>query len=485
MKKRNKFLALLLVLVMTASLAACGTKATDETPTAGQSQSTNDNKESTDAAKETETTETNTTETAEATPEVPESVITGDTSREDAFYVYCWNTDVQNNVINYFTKFYPEYADRIVYVDCGGSNFYQQKIDPLLQDPSNPQYPDLFAVEMDYIMKYTASDYTMDVADLGITEADMANMYPYTIQAATVEGAVKALSWQAAPGAMMYRRSLAKEYLGTDDPAEVQKYFSDWNTMVETGKTILSKSNGETKLFSGVDDVKRVYQASRETAWYDESDTLVVEQTMLDYMDFAKVLYDNGLTNNTTQWSEAWSANAATDNTFAYMGCTWFLHWCLKAYSGGTTVGEGTYGDWAMTAGPQPYYWGGTWLTASSHCSDPELAGLIMKAATCNTEIMKDICLNTLDYVNNKQAIAELIAEGAGAYEFLGGQDFLAYFAPLAEKIELPAMCGEDFYITLAFDNQVTEYTGGRKTKEQAVEDFKSAVIDLYPYLQK
>lgn len=487
MKRFSKLLALLLVLVMTTSLAACSKKVEKTTVEPGVEDTADKEKDKVEDKVEEKTDDTSGGEAEEptATPELPESIITGDTSREDAFYVYCWNADVKNNVINYFLKFYPEYADRIVYVDCGGSGTYQTKLDPLLADPSNPQYPDLFAAEMDYIMKYTASDLTLDVAELGITEADMANMYPYTVQAATVDGKVKALSWQAAPGAMMYRRSLAKEYLGTDDPAEVQKYFSDWNTLLESGKTIVEKSNGETKLFSGVDDVKRVYQAARENAWYDDSDTLVVEQTMLDYMDFAKQLYDNGLTNNTTQWSDAWSANAATDNTFAYMGCTWFLHWCLKAYSGGTAVGEGTYGDWAMTTGPQTYYWGGTWLAATKECSDKELAGLIMKATTCDTEVMKDICKGTLDYVNNKQAISELITEGAGAYEFLGGQDFLSYFSPLADAITLPAMCAEDFYITQTFDNQVTEFVNGNKTKEQAVEDFKSAVVDLYPYLQK
>jgi hypothetical protein len=98
---------------------------------------------------------------------------------------------------------------------------------------------------------------------------------------------------------------------------------------------------------------------------------------------------------------------------------------------------------------------------------------------------MKAICEGSLDYVNNKSAIADLSAEGKGAYEFLGGQDFLSYFSPLAEQIKLPAMCGEDLYITNAFDTQVTEYTNGNKNKDKAVADFKAAVVDLYPYLSE
>ncbi|KAB1439463.1 ABC transporter substrate-binding protein [Candidatus Galacturonibacter soehngenii] len=466
---KKKMLALALATAMTTiSLAGCGTSSTPTDATTNKS---------TDATTETDTA------TAETEEEIPENEIIGNPDAEDAFYVYCWNADVMNNVIKYFQEVYPEDAKRIVYVNTGGSDYYQTKIDALLEDPTNPQYPDMIAMEMDYIMKYTDSDYTLPVSDLGITEADMKNMYQYTIDAATVDGKVKGLSWQATPGAMMYRRSLAEKYLGTSDPDKVQEFFKDWDTMLETGKKILADSNGETKLFSGVDDVKRVYQASRENAWYDANSVLTVEDTMLNYMDYAKALQDAGLTNGTAQWSDEWAANVKSDNTFAYMGCTWFLHWTLKANSGGEKVGEGTYGDWAMTAGPQSYYWGGTWLGATAGCSDKELAGKIMKAATCDTEMMKKICKGSLDYVNNKEAIAALSAEGVGNYDFLGGQDFLGYFSPLAEKIELPAMCGEDFYITNAFDDQTNAYVNGNKDKDTAVKDFKAYVVDLYPYL--
>lgn len=479
MKKKMLALALAASMAM-LSLAGCGGSKT--TSTEAITNETTDTKETTETTDSTDT-DTAAAETTEAEEEIPENEIIGNPDAEDAFYVYCWNADVMNNVIKYFAEAYPEDADRIVYVNTGGTDYYQTKIDALLGDPTNPQYPDMIALEMDYIMKYTDSEYTLPVTDLGITEADMKNMYQYTIDAATVDGKVKGLSWQATPGAMMYRRSLAEKYLGTSEPDKVQEFFKDWDTMLETGKKILADSNGETKLFSGVDDVKRVYQASRDNAWYDENSVISVEDTMLNYMDYAKSLQDAGLTNGTAQWSDEWAANVKSDNTFAYMGCTWFLHWTLKANSGGEKVGEGTYGDWAMCAGPQSYYWGGTWLGATAGCSDTELAGKIMKAATCDTEIMKNICKGSLDYVNNKEAIAALSAEGVGEYDFLGGQDFLAYFSPLAEKIELPAMCGEDFYITNAFDDQTSAFVNGNKDKETAVEDFKAYVVDLYPYL--
>ncbi|OYP06045.1 hypothetical protein CG709_10165, partial [Lachnotalea glycerini] len=169
---KKKMLALALAASMaTVSLTGCGGSSTTTTEA-----TTN---EATDTEKETETSETADTATATdaADEEVPENEVIGNTNAEDAFYVYCWNADVMNNVITYFNETYPEDADRIVYVNTGGTDFYQTKIDALLDDPTNPQYPDMIAMEMDYIMKYTDSDYTLPVSELGITEADMKNMY--------------------------------------------------------------------------------------------------------------------------------------------------------------------------------------------------------------------------------------------------------------------------------------------------------------------
>lgn len=481
---KKKFLSVALSLTLVASLfAGCGKgdKQTAADPTKPAA---------TTAAGETDDAEGDPTAT---TPPTPTSAIVGDPNVENPFYVYGWNLDVQNNVLKYFAKHYPEDAKRIVFVNTGGSNFYQQKIDALLADPSNEQYPDMFAMEMDYILKYTNSEYTLPVSDLGITDADLAEMYPYTVQAATVDGKVKGISWQACPGALMYRKSLAKKYLGVSEPEDVQKFFSSWDKVIETGKTILEKSEGKTALFSGVDDVKRVYQAGRTNAWYDKDNNVEVDPVMDKYLDFAKQLYDLNLTKNTVQWNDPnWTANMATDNVFAYMGCTWFLQWTLKTNCGATykkdgsldtSKDKGTYGDWAMCDGPQSYYWGGTWLGVAKDCSDKELAGKILKAL-CDKDIMKDICTGSLDYVNHKTAIKELISEGKGKYEFLGGQDFLSFFSAMADRIELPAMCGEDQYITNLFDTQVTAYTSGEKDKDTAIKDFKAAVIDLYPYLK-
>lgn len=455
MRKSKRALALIMALTMSTAIWGCG--------------SNNENASTNDASEEPAA-------SAEA------SAATDDTAEGEKFYVYSWNTEVGDR-LQYFKDAYPEEGARIEYVNIGDSTIYQEKIDALLQQTDSKEYPDLFAAEADYIKKYVNSDNTLAVKDLGITDADMENMYDYTLTIPTDQrnGEVKGLSWQACPGSMMYRSDLASSLLGVDSPEAMQEKVKDWDTFLATAKEINEKSGGATKILSGPDDVSRVFLSNKETAWVDADSNFVIDDQVLKYMDVYKTLVDEKLTNDTTQWTEQWNANCANDSTFAYFGCTWFLHWTIKANCGGEKVGEGTYGKWAMCQGPSTYYWGGTWLCAGANCSDPELAGLIMKTLCCDTDTMYNIASDTLDYVNNKASVQKMIDDEKGAYEFLGGQDFLAVFSPLAEKVDVSWMSAYDQKINTALDTQVKAFAAGEKDKDKAVEDLKAAVKNDYP----
>jgi len=456
--KKKLLSALLSVAMVSALLVGCGSKEA--------------------AAPESEVAVEETDAAVEAEPADDAEVSTS----TEPFYIYSWNTELQERLSYVFAK-YPEIEERVVYVNVGDSSVYQEKIDALLATPDVEEYPDMMAAEAAYIMKYTNSDYTLTVADCGVTEADMAEMYPYTITIATDmrDGSIKGTSWQSCPGAYMYRRSLAKEFLGTDDPAEVQEYVKDWDTFLDTARLISEKSGGATKILSSNDDVGNVFWSNKSTPWVDDSKTFVYDESLDKMLDVYYALEQEDLTCKTTTWSEEWNAGPSTDEVFSYFGCTWFLHWTIKSNCGGAAVGEGTYGDWAMCEGPQPYYWGGTWLCAMKDCSDPALAGQIMKALCCDTELMTQMAEETLDYVNNKTAMKTLSDAGKGAYEFLGGQDFIAMFSPLAENVDVSWMSAYDQRMNELFGTQVAEYAKGNKDKETAIADFKTAVADMYP----
>lgn len=159
--------------------------------------------------------------------ETPENEVTGDAT-DDSFVVWGWNDDIKKILDGPFKEAYPDDYERIVFVNTGGSDYYQSKLDPVLDDPSNELYPDMMGLEVDYVQKYVNSDWVQNVADLGITADDYANSYQYNLDLGSdVDGNVRALFWQATPGCYAVRADLAEKYLGTTDPAALAEKFKD------------------------------------------------------------------------------------------------------------------------------------------------------------------------------------------------------------------------------------------------------------------
>ena len=474
MKKR--ILAMLLASAMVLSLAGCNQGGTTATTTTGGTTAAGDK---TTAAGDTTTAAGDAT-TAEATT-TAENVITKNGTVDNPLYVWMWNDDVKKILDSVLKEVDPDLYARIVYVNTGGSNVYQTKVDAILADESSEIYPDVIALEADYILKYTNSESLTAIADLGITDADLAQQYQYTKDIATNEaGKLMASSWQATPGSWAVRADLAKKYLGTDDPAKVQEFFATWDKVLETAKLVNEKSGGATKLVSGIDDVKRVYMGARASAWYDDSDKLVIDPAMTAYMDFAKALYTDELTFNTNQWGDDWNANKAGDKVLAWPSCTWFTYWCLSAdYKG----------QYIQIAGPQNFYWGGTWLAATKGCSDKDAAAKLIKYMTCDADFMAKINAFNADYVNNKTAIDARItacaAENKSTCDVLvASQNFLELNKALVDGIDASTMTAEDQAINSAFDVEVLEYSKGTKTLDEAIASFKAKVVDTFDFIK-
>ena len=418
--------------------------------------------------------------------ETPDNEITGDSSAEDAFVIWGWNDDIKKILDGPFKEAYPDDYKRIVFVNTGGSDYYQGKLDPMLDDTSNELYPDLMGLEVDYVQKYVNSDWVKSAADLGITEDDYKNMYKYDLDLGTdADGNVRALFWQATPGCYQVRADLAEKYLGTTDPAAIAEKFKDLDTILATAKEVNDASGGKCKLFSGYDELKRSLTNSRSQGFYDDNDVITLDDNITTYLETAKKLYDDDLTYNTDQWSADWYANMDGDGessnaALAYMGCPWFTYWCLS-----DTWKENTI----LVPAQNKCYWGGTGLAATTECSDPDLAAKIMKYFTCDTDGMVAINALNSDYVNNTEAINKIIESGASAdgNGFLykdAGQNFMEFFLPLADGLDASMVKAEDQQILSLLDTQTKAYATGEKDLDTAISDLKASIHDTYSYLK-
>ena len=197
--------------------------------------------------------------------ETPENEVTGDASADDSFVVWGWNDDIKKILDGPFKEAYPDDYERIVFVNTGGSDYYQSKLDPVLDDPSNELYPDMMGLEVDYVQKYVNSDWVQNVADLGITADDYANSYQYNLDLGSdVDGNVRALFWQATPGC--YRRFVQiwqRNILELQIRQHLAEKFKDLDTIVATAEEVNEASGGKCKLFSGYDEIKRSLTGSR------------------------------------------------------------------------------------------------------------------------------------------------------------------------------------------------------------------------------
>lgn len=475
MKKFKKVLALSLALAMGLSLVACSGSDDSTTASNGGNDASSEEGGSSEAAGEEGT----------------------------VFNIYCWNDEFASRM----ASFMPGYtADDVKNPANGGvmddgtrvnfvvtpsdDNAYQNKLDATL--PNNESAAaddkvDMFLIEADYALKYVNADLTMNVEDLGITADDMAGMYQYTKDIVTSDdGAVKAVSWQATPGLFAYRRSIAKEVLGSDDPATVQGSVKDWATFNATAEKM--KAAGYFML-AGYDDAYRPFSNNVSQGWVVDG-VVTVDPKLKEWVDQTKEFTDKGYNNKASLWSAEWAAEQGPNGkTFGFFYSTWGINFTLMGNSladqdAEEAVGNGIYGDWAVCEGPAAYYWGGSWICGATGTDNPTLVHDIMYSMTCDPAIAKAITEETQDYTNNEPAMEE-IASSDFQSDFLGGQNHIALFTEAAPKIDMSNAgpydqgCNEEFQGAMKdyFDGTVADY-------DTALANFYQTIQTKYPELQ-
>lgn len=481
MKKR--LLALTMAMIMVAStMVACGGNetpaATDETTTEEGGETTGDAEAPVEGDAEAPAPTEEAPAVAAAKMEAPSTEGWDDSMK---IYYYSWNDEFGSRM-QYVLDAYPEYADYVEYVNLGVSGTdgtYQTAIDTALE--GGDKYPSIIAMDNDVAKYYTETDNTLALSSIGITNDMYANAYQYTVDYATYNGELKALTWQATPGCFTYRASIAEEVLGTSEPAEVQEYVKDWDTFFATADTM--KEAGYS-MISGPDDVKYAIWDQQTQPWVtvadDGSETLTLDDAVTEYFETAKQLYDGGYTDQTAMWSDGWNANFEGD-VFGYFGCTWFVYWCISTTEDSATS---TYGDWRICQGPVDYHWGGTYVAVMKDCPNPELAAFLVYSLCCDEDIMYTIACETLDFVNNKAVIEKEIANGDGASPMLGGQNPVEVWAESAKGIDLSNSTYLDASLKAIMDKASEAYNAGTlATAEDAVQYVKDEVATQYPYI--
>ena len=334
---------------------------------------------------------------------------------------------------------------------------------------------DIVDLEGDYMKKYLEMGICVPLSDIGITPEDMKDQYQYTKDAITRDGEICGTSMEVAPGLFAYRRSIAKDVLGTDDPDEVQKALADWDSFDEVAEKARQKGY---YMLSGFADAYRVFANNTSAPWVSDDKTVKVDPAIMEWVEMTKRYTDMGYNNRSVNvFTEKWMNDQKPDaKVFGFFYSTWGVNFTLVS-----NAGEEGYGDWAVCKGPMPFYWGASWLTAMDKTDNPEHIRDIMNALTCNREVMKNISLGINTFVNNSEVMTEIASDPDCGSDFLKGQNHLALFNEVAPTLKLDNLCAYDQGCTLDMIYTFTDYYLGNIPLDTAKKRFEIAIKDRYP----
>ncbi len=400
-------------------------------------------------------------------------------------------TDEVPKMLNKYKELHPDFPYEIkTTIIATTDGAYQPALDQALA-AGGDKAPDIYCAESAFVLKYTqgdASKYAAAYKDLGIDvdkllkEADIAQ---YTVDIGTnPDGKLVGLGYQATGGAFIYRRSIAKDVWGTDDPAVIKdKIGPGWDKFFAAAADLKAKGYA---IVSGDGDIWHAVENSSPKGWIVDN-KLYIDPLREQFLDLSKKLKDNGYHNDTQDWTDAWYADmkdAGKQKVFGFFGPAWLINYVMAGNSGGKKVGEGTYGDWAVCEPTVGFFWGGTWVLANKDTKIPAAVGDIIKWITLDSSdtglqyFWANGTLNGPGGTKDTVASNTVMKKSDGKLDFLGGQNMFDVFVPATKYATGKNKTQYDETINTYWRDQVRQYTAGQKSREQAIKDFKQQVAD-------
>ena len=453
----RKLISLLLVVLMVFSLAACSSSSNDTTTTAAAA-------------------ETNVTEATTSSGSTEKTVLN----------VWSFTEEVPGMITKYLES-HPDFAAKYeikTTVIATTDGAYQPALDQALAS-GGADAPDLFTAEAAFVLKYTqgdASQYAAPYKDLGIdvdNAIKAADIAQYTVDIGTnPNGDVVGLGYQATGGAFIYRRSIAKDTWGTDDPAEIAKIIGPgWDKFYSAAADLKAKGYG---IVSGDGDIWHAVENSSDTPWVVDG-KLNIDPKREAFLDLSMQLKENDYHNDTQDWQDAWFADmkdAGAKKIFGYFGPAWMINYVIAGNSGDT------FGDWAVCEPPIGFFWGGTWVLGAASSDNKEAVGEIINWITLDTTEQGLQYMWANGTLNGEGGTKDAVASGTvmsmsnGELEFLGGQNMFDVFIPANQFANGKNLTQYDETINTYWRDQVRAYTSGSKSREDAIKDFKQMVAD-------
>lgn len=239
------------------------------------------------------------------------------------------------------------------------------------------------------------------------------------------DGNILGLEMQVTPAGFAYKRDLAKEYLGTDDPAEVGAMISDWDAFLEVGKQVSEKSGGKVKMMVSLGDVL-LSTIGQNVVDYVDGDKVDITKKMTKPLETTIKMRDAGIIGNVEMYSASWYSAYAADEYIFYEAGSWCPPLVIAKND---TEGEG---NWAVTTPPDgSFNLGGTTLSIYKDSENKEAAWAYLEFiyfSELGGSYMYDLTGNYSCYQPYYESEYSPMDKEGPVDKFFGGQSLVKYY---------------------------------------------------------
>lgn len=343
--------------------------------------------------------------------------------------------EVWTNLSQEEMNFYVEEFNKIVpgvkvKVTVMPSKEYRTKLQNAFRTGTNA--PDVATFEISDLGVYKETDMLENLSQEKYGAEDISkDMIPYVDELSRdKEGDIRGLSWQSTPGGFWYKKALAKEYLGTDDPDELAAMLSDWDKIVEVGKQVYEKSDGKIALLDDVESVLQLYASYKGQPWVDDNNHIISDDYMLEMYKMMETVVSNKVDAEADMWSAGWTS--------------------------------GMY----------------------SNSKNKDAAWAWIKTMTSNVDYLVNGLADTWgDFPGYIPAIEKCIEEGHTDI-VTGDQQYFADFYETAKEVKGDPMTKYDRQAWTSAGAQMDLIATGQITPEEAVQGFKEDMKNIYPEIE-
>lgn len=354
---------------------------------------------------------------------------------------------------------------------------------------SNGREVDIYCLPIAYAPKFIKGEYSsfactyrelgIDV-DAALKKADI----PECIveDGSNPDGELIALPYLAEPSVFVYRRSVAKEVWGTDDPDRIAAIIGSgtekWVKFINAAQTL---SEHGYYIVSGFGSLEQMIDTTAANIKR-PAESFEIDPGWLEYMDVSKLLLDNGCIKHTKSWwNEWWDDLNGKDKVFGFVTSTDTFQFMGI---------EETAGDWAVCIPPfntrAPH---NTGIMVSRNSPNKDLLGPLIEWITLDSSedglqysvanATSDVALPHFTYTNTKMSVVSgtVMKKVDGSRSILGGQDInqLVYDALKGSK----GLYQTNYYANDVFQgwlNMMHTYIDGEKDRDAVIADYLAQV---------